>query len=529
MIKSIIIRNFKLFDSFTLNLNGDLNIIVGNNDAGKSTVLEAITLALTKRIGGKPLEYELSPFLFNKTCADAYVADVKAGKNPLPPEMFIELYLSDIDEFALLRGTNNSEQFDTVGIRLEVVFDTAYAEEYERFVEDRSSVSVIPTEYYKVNWLSFANGTITQRSLPLNAFHIDATTIRLQSGTDYYIQNIISDGMTPKEKVALAIAYRKLREHFSAEPSIQGINKNLMKGAITEKDLTIAIDISQKAHWDTNLIPYLDELPFHLIGKGEQTALKIMLALDRKGTDSDIILIEEPENHLSFASMSKLIAKIATKCEGKQIIIATHSAYVLNKLGIEKVFLLHDNSVSSLASLPTDTQNYFKKLSGYDTLRLILADKAILVEGPSDELIVQRAYRDTHGKLPLEDGIDVINVRGLSFRRFLDIAKELRKEVVVITDNDGDYQHNVTERYASYATISTITIFADRDETATTLEPQLTKYNELALLNRVFGTHYADKAALTDFMEKHKTTCALKIFESEEAVIFPQHIKDAVQ
>ena len=40
--------------------------------------------------------------------------------------------------------------------------------------------------------------------------------------------------------------------------------------------------------------------------------------------------------------------------------------------------------------------NYFKKLPGYDTLRLVLAKRVILVEGPSDELVVQRAYRDAH-------------------------------------------------------------------------------------------------------------------------------------
>jgi predicted ATP-dependent endonuclease of OLD family len=37
-------------------------------------------------------------------------------------------------------------------------------------------------------------------------------------------------------------------------------------------------------------------------------------------------------------------------------------------------------------------KNILNKLPGYDTLRLILCNKAILVEGPSDELIVQKAY-----------------------------------------------------------------------------------------------------------------------------------------
>jgi len=528
MIKDIYIQNFKIFDEFHLPLNADLNIVVGDNEAGKSTILEAISLALTKRIGGKLIEYELSPYLFNAACANSYLKDLKAGKKPALPNILIELYLAESAELASLRGSNNSQKADCIGIRFEIVFDENYKAEYAKLLEDKSEKKVVPAEYYQVNWLSFAGNAITSRSLPIGLSHIDATTIRLQSGTDYYIQNIISDGLDPKEKVALAVAYRKLKEQFSGEPSIQGINKNLIKSTITEKDLTIGIDISQKANWETNLIPHLNELPFQLVGKGEQTALKIMLALDRKAKDSNIILIEEPENHLSFSSMSKLISKIGEKCAGKQIIIATHSAYVLNKLGIEKVVLLHGNKTTSLAQLPADTQNYFKKLSGYDTLRLILAKKAILVEGPSDELIVQKAYKAKHGKLPIENGVDVINVRGLSFARFLDIAKELKKEVAVVTDNDGDFQKKVTEKYAPYNAIPTIKIYADNDNAAQTLEPQIAKSNSLELLNKIFGTTHPDKAALVHYMESNKTDCALKIFESGEAITLPKYLTDAV-
>ena len=52
-IKKIHIENFKKFKGpFDLELNEDLNIIVGNNEAGKSTVIEAIFLALTGMFRG---------------------------------------------------------------------------------------------------------------------------------------------------------------------------------------------------------------------------------------------------------------------------------------------------------------------------------------------------------------------------------------------------------------------------------------------------------------------------------------------
>ena len=80
---------------------------------------------------------------------------------------------------------------------------------------------------------------------------------------------------------------------------------------------------------------------------------------------------------------------------------------------------------------------------------MILCKKAILVEGDSDELVVQRAYMDTHnGKLPIEDEIEVMSV-GTSFLRFLEIAERLNISVKVVTDNDGDIPA-LEKKYSEY-------------------------------------------------------------------------------
>ncbi len=530
MINRIYIQNFKIFESLPLELNSDLNIIVGNNEAGKSTVLEAISLALTKRINGKPIETELTSNLFNKTCEENYLKSITSGNNPELPKIIIELYLSDLPELQNFKGSNNTEKSNSIGIKLVIEFNNDYKEEYAKLLEDRSQIKAIPTEYYTVHWYKFDDNAFTARNLPICHSYIDATTIRLQSGTDYYLQNIINNGLDVKERVALSIEYRKLKEQFSNEKTIKNINKKLTqhKETITNKDLTISIDMSQKSNWETSLVPHLDNIPFQFIGKGAQNALKIMLALERKADDSHIILIEEPENHLSFSSMNKLIKKIKDKYLNKQIIIATHSAYVLNLLGMEKVILLKGNDVASLTSLPEDTQEYFKKLSGYDTLRLILARKTILVEGPSDELIVQKAYLLKHNKLPIENGVDVINVHGLSFTRFLDIAKELKNDVVVVTDNDGKYQKKVIDKYKDYQS-KNIKIFADSDDNFPTLEPQIVRSNKIGVLNKIFGTEYTNKEDLVEYMKDNKTECALKIFETTENIQFPNYVQDAVK
>lgn len=531
MIRNIVIHNYKLFEDFELPLNEDLNIIVGDNETGKSTILEAINLALTKKLNGRYIESELSPFLFNFKTVANFLQAQSNEENPDLPEIFIELYFNDDPELAKLKGSNNSKREDCAGVRLEITFDDDFKEEYENLLEEE--LSLIPVEYYKVNWRSFADTALTSRSIPIGLSFIDATTIRLQSGTDYYLQNIINDGLDPKERVALTVAYRRLKEDFAKKESILAINKKLDndKGSITDKDLAIRLDVSQKSSWETNLVPHLDEIPFHYSGKGEQSSLKIMLALEKKVEDTNIILIEEPENHLSYSSMHGLLKKIISKCDGKQIVISTHDSYVLNKLGMDKLILIQNCTYTKFENLPQATQNYFKKLSGYDTLRLILAKKAILVEGPSDELFVQKAYKLEHGRLPIEDGVDVINVRGLSFKRFLDIAKELEAEVSVVTDNDGDYQKNIEEKYKEYSEFDNIKIHYDKDNKLPSLEQQIVNVNTLDDLNSILNTQLKNKDNVIEYMtsSNNKTECALRFFDTNITFVVPEYVKSSVK
>lgn len=531
MIKKVVIKNYKIFDHFELPLNAGLNIVVGDNEAGKSTILEAINLALTKRLNGRLIEQELTPYLFNDAIVNAYWESIDSETPAHLPEISIELYLEDNSGFEQLRGSMNSNKEDAIGIKLEITFDEDYREEYKHLLSEEGKKELIPAELYKVHWWTFANNPVTTRSLPIRLSYIDATTIRLQSGADYYLQDIIRSDLDSKERVELNLAYRRLKEKFSEEESIVGINKKLTdkKGAITDKDLSIAIDISQRSNWETNLVPHLDRLPFHFIGKGEQNALKIMLALERKAEDANVILIEEPENHLSFSSMNTLVSKIRDKCAGKQIIVTTHSTYVLNKLGLENLVLLHDKRISTLRNLTPSTQEYFKKLAGYDTLRLVLAKKAILVEGPSDELLVQKAYLQKYGKLPIDDGVDVISVRGLSFLRFLEIAADLRKDVAVVTDNDGHFLNKVDKKYAKYKDVNHIAICRSDDNDAKTLELQMTKCNELDVLNRALSVNCKTLGELEKYMQDNKTDWALKILETSEQIEFPQYVSDAIK
>lgn len=532
MIRKVAIRNYRLFRSFDMEFVKGVNTLVGPNDSGKSTLIEAINLALTGRIHGRALIQGLSPYLINVSATQEYIAGLKAGSNPrpVPPSMIIEVFLEDSDMTAVLRGTNNLLGEDACGVRIQATLSQDFNEEYESFIENPSSIRLVPTEYYRVDWLGFSGNAITARSIPAVASVIDPTTINWHAGVDHHMQQILRSNLDAKERVELSRQYRSLREAFSGNEAVKAINDRLKtkNATLTDRTLSLAIDISQRSTWEGNLAAHLDDLPFPLIGKGEQNALKTLLALGREAGDAHIVLIEEPEAHLSFASLRGLLARIEKLCIDKQVIIATHSAFVLNKLGLETLALIGDANVTRITDLSSSTVDYFKKLSGFDTLRLVLAKGAILVEGPSDELVIQRAYMDAHGKLPIDDGIDVISV-GLSHKRFLDLAIRLKRRVWVVTDNDGKTVTEVQDRFANYLNADCVSLHTGADPTCTTLEPQIVAANDLATLNTVLGTNHQTSDDIQTAMLADKTWSALAIFESATPIIMPQYIQDAIK
>ncbi len=544
IIKKVKIENYKCFKAFSIELDEGINILVGDNESGKSTILEAVHLALTGLLNGKYLKNELTQYLFNIDVVSDYVKSLKNGVPNPPPHILIEVFISG-DDLAIFEGDGNSQKAKECGILLKIAFKEDYKSEYEQLVKNEN-IETIPIEYYEPVWKSFAREPITPRTIPIKSALIDSSSHRYQNGSDVYISRIIRENLESKEIVDISQAYRRMKETFMSEEAIKAINARIKSATkISEKDVKLSVDLSSKNAWETSLMTYLDDIPFHHIGKGEQCIVKTKLALcHKKVKEVNLILMEEPENHLSHSKLNQLIHNIKVDCEDKQILISTHSSFVANKLGLASLILLNNGETVRLKELSSETKRFFEKLSGYDTLRLILCKKAILVEGDSDELVVQKAYMTrNNNKLPIEDRIDVISV-GTTFLRFLEIAEKLNKSVAVVTDNDGDVALKIMKKYEKYLNDNAkpnIKIFFDETEDCgdleisgkkfnyNTLEPKLLKANGLKAINAILVKGYTEVDDLHKYMESKKTECALKIFDTKENVIFPQYILDAIE
>lgn len=530
MLKKIEIRNYRRFASLSMDFHPELNTIVGNNDAGKSTILEAINLCLTGRIGRDPLAQHLTPHHFNRAATTAFFAAHQAGEDAMPPEFTIDLYLDTADDpMALLKGDNNVTGEDAHGLRLRCSVNPDMADEFAAFMADADDLDAIPVEYYRVDWMGFSGNGVTWRAVPASCFLVDPTSIRLGSGTDYFVRELIKQHISDKDRSELKRAYRIVREDFAANDHVKRINKDLAKSEspITDKPVSIGIDVTEQAMWENTLVPHLDELPLRFSGRGEQHAVKILLALRRQAERYRVALIEEPETHLSHTSLARLTDRIVQECEGKQVFLTTHSSFVLNKLGLDSLLILGPADCTRLTDLSKETCDFFRKLPGFDTLRMVLAERTILVEGPSDELIVQRAYKDQHGKWPIEAGVEVLSV-GLSFRRFVELAIKLGCPVTIVRDNDGKDADVLRQSYELEGHDTVLTVCIDADVNLRTLEPHLIAAAGRESLNDILGTTYGSDKELLTHMTDDKTGAALAIFQAAQTITMPPYVIDAV-
>lgn len=529
MITKIKIQGYRIYRNFTLEPNQRLNVIVGANESGKSTLLEAITLALTGRIAGRVASEDLNPYWFNTDLVKEFVHARRAKKRSALPEIRIELFFQDRDDLQHLCGAINTDVPTRAcpGIAMHVLPNPDYSVELAEWAKDPSPL--LPVEYYMIDWRSFADSVMTSRPRQLATAIIDSRTVRSSTGVDYHMRQILSDQLEPAERAAISLAYRRVKAAMS-DAVLKGVNERMteLHAALHDQPIALAMDQSARTSWEGAVTPHVSNVPFTMAGQGQQAAIKISLAMSRQSTRAAFVMVEEPENHLSHTSLAILLSRIESLAgDDQQLFVSTHSSYVLNRLGLGSLHLLGGGTPRTLSSLDPKTVKYFQKLPGYDTLRIVLAKKLVLVEGPSDEIVFERIFKDIYGKRPMEMGIDVLSVRGLSFGRCLELCAALDKKVAAVRDNDGTAPLELRAFLQEWLAPGRRDVFIGAVEHGSTLESQLLACNGEKTLRTILSLSNA--ADLPTWMTREKTEAALRIADSDQTITPPEYLRRAAE
>lgn len=556
MIERILIQNYRIFKDLDFQPNALMNVIVGDNEAGKSTLIEAIGMAVEGRLHGRPLREELSPYWFNSEVVEEYFKKRLAGENASPPEILIEVYMSRDDEPQVIRGRVNSAAEDCPGFAVEVSVDPDYSAEFEQYIVDycrqmnahgtpeRASQpgseaeglgqftykppTTLPIEYFRVTWRGFDNKALYRRPKDFDILYLDSYSTQVSRHIDFRSRRLLGELVDTHTNAEISVKHRQQRHVLTAE-LLAHVNAQIKESdEHFGENLSLEIDQSFASSWESAVIPHVKGLPFSHTGQGQQVLIKTSLALTAKSRTPRLIFIEEPENHLSHTSLFHVLKRIERLSTDRQVFITTHSSFVLNRLGLKNLHLLYSGKRTAFEKLSDETEVYFQKQPGYDTLRMVLARKLVIVEGPSDEMIFRRAYEDRFDKSPEDDLIDVIT-QGTRYARALELCAELDRAVAVLRDNDGQQPGHWIAPVSEYLEDGRRQLFVSDPTNGRTLEPQMVSANRGSIdkFREVIGCPQGKN--IEAFMTGDKTAWALRVALSETKVNYPAYINDALE
>lgn len=515
VITKIKLENFKRFLAFSLELQPERNLLIGDNESGKSTILQAIDLVLSgsrSKVETLGLEH-----LMNIDVVAGFLAsDRDYGKLP---HLQVELYLNEQGN-PDLSGKNNSDGALCDGLILRCEPMDAYSAEIEAVLKEPEAS--FPFEYYSTKFVTFSGEPYGGARRYLRHLLLDSTSINNEYATREYVKSVYRTIAEDGERHAHQNEYRKHKRMFR-DNILKGINSKL-------DDYQFGIVTNTKSNLEADLTLTEGDISIDNKGKGKQCFVKTEFALQKKKSSHplDVLLLEEPENHLSHTNMKRLVTSIA-HAEDQQMIVTTHNSLISTRLDLRNAILLNSATAdaATLANLTSDTSDFFIKAPDNNVLEFVLSGKVLLVEGDAEYILMEALFkRVTEVELDATD-IHIISVGGTSFKRYMELARLLGVRTAILRDNDGAYQKKCVDNYADYIT-EHIRVFSETDDDIRTFEISIYR-NNIALCDELFSGGNI-KLSPQEYMLNNKTTAAMRLLhEKADELIVPDYIREALQ
>lgn len=154
-------------------------------------------------------------------------------------------------------------------------------------------------------------------------------------------------------------------------------------------------------------------------------------------------LIEELEAHLHPQAQMKVIESLQRQ-EQIQFLLTTHSPNLASKVKLENIIICCDNNAFSLrkgqTQLSSDDYTFLEKFLDVTKSNLFFARGVILVEGWAEELLIPSLARNIGYDLT-KSGVSIVNVGSTAFLRYSKILvrhenPQINIPVAIITDVD---------------------------------------------------------------------------------------------
>ncbi|WP_409417581.1 AAA family ATPase [Flavobacterium sp. PS2] len=454
LLKQIRVHGFRGLDNIEIDFE-PTTVLVGTNNAGKTTLLKALQLALSNS--------------FQITDDDFFFSDAINRNKIIVDLLFISVDVDGIqipefeDHWATV-FTESRISFDSNGNQM-LAFRTVVEENLIRktftkkqFVIDEWSDFQNDAEEYWYqkeydNSLSFYFDEIP-------FFYLDANRDILEdlkSKTSFLGKLLSSINYNDGDKEIIEELIKELnKETIDKSDVLTNLHKTLeeLDTAMDNPNNTVDITPFTKKLRDLNKgikINYSQfSMEYHGMGTRSWSSLLILkafilqnmkLAHDSQVAYYPIIAIEEPESHLHPNAQKKLYSQINDIIGQK--IVATHSSYIAGSAKLKEIRSIVKNSNSTLIGKINDsdlTTEEIRKINRQVVNtrgELYFSKVIILCEGETEEQALPLLLKKHFNKSTIELGIDVVGIDGGgNYFPFIYFAENLHLKWFILSDGE---------------------------------------------------------------------------------------------
>ncbi len=573
LISKTYIKGYRNLKEVNVEFNR-LTILIGENNSGKSNLLRAITLPffndeignVNKNLGWNDINNDLKKTYFKYISENIENIrndniDMVKFEEIIPKVIVDVIFKPDgADEYYVrkwLKSLDNDANEYSIRYIYSIEDSKSLFELVKSIITTNNNykieeikMNLLPIELYKYKIVNpTTNENISYNDLlnfrynSLAAERDEFSNSNTNMGSKALVK-LLHDKLTNSQKVKVELSY----ERFFKELKDVSDLDNIFNWQETSK-LYNASEFFEKIRLLPNM-PNINSLLNNVrLGYGEdylcnqglgyRNLVYVLVILNSLKVSNELTLniltIEEPEAHLCINNIKLLSSYInyLVKSDNKsQVFISTHNSEFLDKLKLSNVTVLAQGTAYSLrAVLKKEEIDYLAKNPNMDFIKLLFSKRCILVEGPSEELLIKSYLNLQNDKL---NDIEVISFhKGYIpiIKIWLKVNNGTSHRLGIIRDYDNQPKaQSEHEKYNAYRNIFVTTT------TKYTLEPEFISQgsNFEKLKNYFENTHgwqeidTPDK--LSDRWQSSKSNTMLKFCydfgqDSLEGIELPQHIQ----
>lgn len=365
-ISEIKIKNFKGFKELSFKTNPEFNVIIGENNIGKSTIFEG--LLLWESCFKKTINAKRNGF---------YKADGKNSYIPFKDLSFLRL-INDTDLF--FERPNSCR----ITVKIQAGNDQ-FTLTFE--IDKPKSISNSYLRYKTINQREFENFANYMRGQRIS---LDRTIFIYQTKP---VSNILSQEPFMNKAQIL----RKISEGKSGEVLRNKIiNKKGQKRESIQQQISNVLGSNvvfqcvneNKLDLEEFIILKINGLDIHLQGSGLLQVTEIFSTIDYLENSINVLLIDEPDSHIHSKLQKKLLQELR-RIQNTQTFIISHNDNFVNELNPSELFYLNQEAKTrgEITRLVIANFDKIKKDLGGVIMaldKLNYCDKVCFVEGDDD-------------------------------------------------------------------------------------------------------------------------------------------------